>query len=1661
MSGFGGLSDGQAKEELERVLEYWALLDFMGQGELPDTKKEPKSSSGADGWFSDCFALDLTGHEFWPLSAWGYRLKDCKRSLTEANTMKDCAQLRMNSAQREWSLQVSLHLCEIPRDALDSGFMEDSLGADSNHTNSGAEKELSRENVAAAVVKLDGEGRLDDFRISPLLWQLRNGASASEVNGSYEDAMSDVVARLGEAYESPLTIGDVKEIINEEIVKAGYLNNVKARIESYCSLAKKAEMKGCKLKYDKRIDSCRVEAKASQNPDSADEDSDFSFGLSFFKKDLDAVRNEMRKAKSFEELRNGPLSLVCDYLLGGYSDSDNVTRTDILNGDEEKSLKAFKDVLDYDNMPLGRWPSKYSPALMQQVAINLTSGRMMGVVGKRTQGQLSDAYSANDIVSVNGPPGTGKTTLLKDVIAANIVEKAYILSDAESPDDAFEAIEVKSYLRYAPKMYRLKEEYDAVNDLGILVCSSNNSAVENISKELPDGKKFFEGLPEGEQDVFRGMDASEDDFSKKWSGVSGQRPDLYFSYPAALQFSDASSACADDDAPDLLVAARLGKTSNIKAFWNGPLDKIQRAIPGREKLDDSKYKASRARFRKQYDLVERKMRDRSNVVRLMDCRNSACKQIKEATGNLEMLNRNGLDVIRLAAINANFPESDIPGSADDVATLEMRISKHLDARQSLDDVKRAMDEANFFERKRRKADLVACEEQYRNDSLLFRVCDEELAKLRDACEDYLRESKNARVEIETCRQELRKAEEELARNGYAPDSKLGFQVGDELTSTIRSDDLAQRKEAQGFNPAPKPADIGGSEEDADLSKQRDLLFLYALQMTREFVLSSASLKCNMWNLMCIWGKKGKAIDGDKDELIRYAPGDRERVMPALLQSLFVVTPVVSTTFSSIARMLGDVPISSSKGDKAPFGLLVIDEAGQAVPMAAVGALARCRKALIVGDPSQVEPVVTGELDDIRKEMRKGLSGGRSRFFSKNASVQQFADERNPYGSYQEHADDAEWSWIGCPLIVHRRCISPMFDVSNEISYGGRMINETFDLKRDDPKRDLFYWRSSQWFNVAGSEKGNRNHYVEKQGDFAAKIVVEAFARRIENGITEVPSLYVISPFKSVKVEFADYLKLNKAKLFEAAGCKEPDDDCWKKFLNDNIGTVHTFQGKEADEVVFLLGCDSTSRGTVEWVAPNVVNVAASRAKFRLYVVGDYEVWKSNDSVKVMHRILNTAWVAHYEKWKADPESEEGKRELGIARDMLPCGVVLPESSDSGEAKSSQSEPTDDKFELGACVDSACAEIADALGRGGFDALLTDEVFRSFGYSGGATDFSRELEEAFGIDGNQELAKVVETNLKEGMFLYTLFDLGSSDRESMDLAFCGQCFARAFEAYLQALMLPCLRKAVPSHKDLKNGKNYKDTPTLGNYKRPIKKASPSLAECCRLTVSQGVYGEDWWESYGDGVGKVLEPRNSFAHGQKLWDKTSQYYLRCMIAWLLSPENFAPMETTDKAFPEKGEAGLMRSSQAFAALRVAAASGNVKAIAVREGSKDEAASATDAAREKEDKGQTADIAEASDGPDEFELMSLSKWRNESNWVEAFAPDKVPSTQKIIKVLIEKGLLKKTEQGPAKYDLSDDLMKLGAKQKKERNGKGEAYIYPVYTKTAADLILERIQN
>ena len=134
---------------------------------------------------------------------------------------------------------------------------------------------------------------------------------------------------------------------------------------------------------------------------------------------------------------------------------------------------------------------------------------------------------------------------------------------------------------------------------------------------------------------------------------------------------------------------------------------------------------------------------------------------------------------------------------------------------------------------------------------------------------------------------------------------------------------------------------------------------------------------------------------------------------------------------------------------------------------------------------------------------------------KTNSVQRFADIVNPFGTYLKNGQGIE-EWVGCPLLVHRRCISPMYEISNDISYNNIMKQQT--AQPDTEKQKTFIAEKSQWFNVSGKEEGVKRHFVKEQGEKVIKMLEVAFSRNPD------PDIFIISPFKTVKSGITDYVK---------------------------------------------------------------------------------------------------------------------------------------------------------------------------------------------------------------------------------------------------------------------------------------------------------------------------------------------------------------------------------------------------------------------------------------------------------------------------------------------------------------------------------------------------------
>lgn len=224
------------------------------------------------------------------------------------------------------------------------------------------------------------------------------------------------------------------------------------------------------------------------------------------------------------------------------------------------------------------------------------------------------------------------------------------------------------------------------------------------------------------------------------------------------------------------------------------------------------------------------------------------------------------------------------------------------------------------------------------------------------------------------------------------------------------------------------------------------------------------------------------------------PEDRQKVAVRAWQWLFMVVPLVSTTFASLGRMLGDI-------DEPRLGWVIVDEAGQATPQSAAGAMMRFQHAVVVGDPDQLQPVVA--LPDELLDRVAAHRGAPAQASSSRCSVQLLADAANPFGTVRNGR------WVGLPLLVHNRCVDPMFALANTIAYQGRMVQG----RLDDPDTVPAPLGPSRWIDVP---LVGGTHWSDKSR-VAVRGLLEKL-RPVAADPEQFVSVALLAPFRAVVAE---------------------------------------------------------------------------------------------------------------------------------------------------------------------------------------------------------------------------------------------------------------------------------------------------------------------------------------------------------------------------------------------------------------------------------------------------------------------------------------------------------------------------------------------------------------
>ncbi|OUO86305.1 hypothetical protein B5F40_15240 [Gordonibacter sp. An230] len=1385
------------------VVDYWHLLEFLDQGAFMGQSPEERASLRAASKVKSAKKA--------------YSISICHKGTVDA--FDYLKRVELDARMYPYHKFVSTDACMCAYSFV-RGDAFDALKKRLDDRRDARPEKPRRESVACFGLRVDSEGWYlrDSLRISPILWALDCSC----------DARSELIHHISvEAYQSFTKRFESELLHGRERVRVD-----KDFFDALYSLLH-AKIRGAKeLIFGQEV--CYKYARTGQEDDELRVDGN-ELSKSYILHDLALVKSTL--------LAQMPMpSYVRPYILAPKLLSDEFdapearpSRWAFSRCSTAEDVIAFMSrAIRVEDLPLGKWPSRFRPSFMQQAAITLAL----------------ESRAKSDAFSINGPPGTGKTTLLKEIVAENIVRRAKLLSKYATPDDAFAKQSFKDgeskkggYSFYYPQYAVFKDP--EIAQYGMLVASANNKAVENITKELPGLDRMLDGVSDAED-----MSEVRDLFCPPEDVVDLSDSDVgYFTELADLLLDEQKGA--DDDVADRvswgLVSAPLGKQKNVGRFSRCVLKNLLKRCTNEnmeQRAKEGSWSDAVTRFENQMAAVlaaREELREQSDqIVRYTDL----VRALVEARAKLEaakahaegregeLSKRQSTCEAALSLSNASLgraytrvleSEEQVAKGCEAYERAEREYERELknlelsiNARSWLqkllrietDDMRRARERSNGslerFDKHRLqvlslKQKLEARVAEHAEAKRSNDCRKEELASILHERERLKECVDSAFAEYSRLQCEAEHARKRLKLTVCFPNGSIEQVDAWEFANDLISDDPASRAWAH----------ASSLWADAEFDRAREKLLFCALRLQKEFVLGSKCFRSNMKNLLMMWGQESTQIEyGGEWQRANFSVRDREASYLHLFNSLFLLVPVLSTTFASVERLLGDVR------EPGALGMLIVDEAGQSSPQIALGALLRSSSAVVLGDPLQVQPVVNDEVDVIRRGIRdENLVPYRA----KCLSVQHCADHLNVWGTY------LNGEWLGFPLTVHRRCVSPMYDISNELSYGGTMNQQTRPPSQE--KMEGFVFDRSFWLNVAGKERGNGDRYVEAQGTKALEFVKKAFACGALEG---EPRLFVIAPFKSVVAGFKAFLQ--KSEWYGSLG--DEGQAMLKAWMRDGIGTVHTFQGKEADEVIFLLGCDSTTLRSAQWVDSHIVNVAVTRAKYRLCVIGDYRVWRNNELFKTVKKHLDTYAIRQLSC--LDRESEGFAKEADGLLGALPPA----ESFVVQEAESQEYEFVDDAF----CANLESVQLPP----------LTQENLEFF-------NLSKSV-----LDG---LEKAVANNIECGIRLYYFFrGMRERDVREIDASCCSILFCKAMEGHLKSSLKEKLAGLyAPSALD-KEEKRI----TIGTFASVLKKDG----NAAKLAGHVDGCNEAWCKEYSAELNRFKEKRNNCCHHGKFeWSDMS--------------------------------------------------------------------------------------------------------------------------------------------------------------------------------------------
>lgn len=770
-------------------------------------------------------------------------------------------------------------------------------------------------------------------------------------------------------------------------------------------------------------------------------------------------------------------------------------------GAKENLLKVLDALGEKDELPLlfRRYAGRNSPPLKLNQDLESDTGLARRHVGQMTgefplsskqRNALHHFLSQEDgeILAVNGPPGTGKTTLLRSVVASLWTQAA--LDEKEPPL--------------------------------IAAASSNNQAVTNILESF--AKVDEAGLDERLQGRWLPELDSYGLYCCAGNKANGENPYLYHgprgegcmrAWQTRDYFERARSRflqCAEQ----WLEGSAAGPGEVRKALHQAMMNRRAEMVSGLALLED-------------YQAVEH--------------------DVMEICGDIDALDA-GIETKR----------EQLDGAKADYERLRSRLDELYD----------------LWERRSFRVRLLSLvpgigaslrREEYRKTARLLNRWNVTLNDHSDAAvEGWFRE------QIDDCREALGSLTQMLAKlkalavRYRISREKLGDWVARHRPRTLKSKTLA-----------------GQVNEINDRVLRFELFKLATHYWEARWLLE-------LDDFLAGNDSDRKSPEKVKRKLRRFA-----KLTPCFV-STFFMTPSTFMAGQFRDEVWMDIPLFNE------IDLLIVDEAGQALPEVSAASFSLAKRALVVGDTDQIEPVWSvpasvdranleryGLLEDERSYDDFWLASGLP---ASSGNLMRIAQRQCRYHQFPKLQR-------GLYLTEHRRCYDDIVGYCNALVYQGVLEPLRGDPEKEVPWGILSMVPLEEPSRSYGGSRGNPGEAKRiAQWLSAERENILNYARRTDPRLADKSDDAVLKMSVGIVTPFSKQASLIRTELHR------------RDIYGLTVGTVHSLQGDERLLVLFSSVYGINDKGTGKFYdrGPNMLNVAVSRARDSFIVFGHPDVF---------------------------------------------------------------------------------------------------------------------------------------------------------------------------------------------------------------------------------------------------------------------------------------------------------------------------------------------------------------------------------------------------------------------------------------------------------------------